>query len=134
MVLPLPPMPGPVEVWFWLWLSEGLCARLSAVHATYPGGTTLKYFSMLACGQSAELVASLLHNKECACIWGLFGFRTSGNTRGELHIQAGLKQHTRGTPLNSFPRRDLCHMSSECSPLKHNLLVVTIISCSLLNS
>ena len=55
-------MPGPVEVWFWLWLSEGLCARLSAVHATYPGGTTLKYFSMMACGQSAELVASLLKN------------------------------------------------------------------------
>ena len=32
------------------------------VHATYPGGTTLKYFSMMACGQSAELVASLLKN------------------------------------------------------------------------
>lgn len=57
-------MPGPVEVWFWLWLSEGLCARLSTVHATYPGGTTLKYFSMMACGQSTctELVASLLKN------------------------------------------------------------------------
>ena len=32
------------------------------MHATYPAATVLKHFSMMACGQSAEMVASLLKN------------------------------------------------------------------------